>query len=70
MNHVSYTVGDGRNIKLWLDPWIEGKFLTEFVGPIAILAFGQGRLCKLMLSLTDLPIKTSALEGYASSVLS
>lgn len=45
LKFVSFQVGDGLKIRLWRDPWINGQFLSDLVGPKMCLALGKGSYC-------------------------
>lgn len=51
---VSFHVGNGDNIRLWLDPWVSnGNFLTDIVEENMVLALGKGRQCLLNVIIKD-----------------
>lgn len=44
---LQFKIGPGVKFMLWKDPWIQGKFLADFVGQNMILALGYRRCAKV-----------------------
>lgn len=42
---VTWNLGDSSSTLLWLDPWLQGKFLTELVDERLISYLGKGHHC-------------------------